>query len=155
MKKMVPRGLEPRTLRLLAVRSNQLSYETVDLAKPLEYKCVVLRAELRLRQVPCGARIRISREALNPELPSVVVSSLNLPVCHAAELLLIENTVHLAQDSKENTPKHIALHPTLHCTAMHVRQRDADSQPFDLESVRLHKHSPTHDALARFPVPIF
>jgi hypothetical protein len=27
--KMVPRGLEPRTLRLLAVRSNQLSYETV------------------------------------------------------------------------------------------------------------------------------
>ena len=27
---MVPRGLEPRTLRLLAVRSNQLSYETPD-----------------------------------------------------------------------------------------------------------------------------
>ena len=26
--KMVPRGLEPRTLRLLPVRSNQLSYET-------------------------------------------------------------------------------------------------------------------------------
>ena len=25
---LVPRGLEPRTLRLLAVRSNQLSYET-------------------------------------------------------------------------------------------------------------------------------
>ena len=28
--KVVPRGLEPRTLRLLAVRSNQLSYETND-----------------------------------------------------------------------------------------------------------------------------
>ena len=27
---MVPRGLEPRTLRLLAVRSNQLSYETCE-----------------------------------------------------------------------------------------------------------------------------
>ena len=27
--RMVPCGLEPRTLRLLAVRSNQLSYETV------------------------------------------------------------------------------------------------------------------------------
>ena len=27
-RKMVPRGLEPRPLRLLAVRSNQLSYET-------------------------------------------------------------------------------------------------------------------------------
>ena len=26
--RMVPRELEPRTLRLLAVRSNQLSYET-------------------------------------------------------------------------------------------------------------------------------
>ena len=28
LQQMVPRGLEPRTLRLLAVRSNQLSYET-------------------------------------------------------------------------------------------------------------------------------
>ena len=28
-KEMVPRGLEPRTLRLLAVRSSQLSYETL------------------------------------------------------------------------------------------------------------------------------
>ena len=27
---MVPRGLEPRTLRLLAVRSNHLSYETSE-----------------------------------------------------------------------------------------------------------------------------
>ena len=26
---VVPRGLEPRTLRLLAIRSNQLSYETL------------------------------------------------------------------------------------------------------------------------------
>jgi hypothetical protein len=31
---MVPRGLEPRTLRLLAVRSNQLSYETVARRRP-------------------------------------------------------------------------------------------------------------------------
>ena len=28
---MVPRGLEPRTLRLLAVHSNQLSYETTGI----------------------------------------------------------------------------------------------------------------------------
>ena len=28
-REVVPRGLEPRTLRLLAVRSNQLSYETI------------------------------------------------------------------------------------------------------------------------------
>ena len=34
--KVVPRGLEPRSLRLLAVRSNQLSYETdVFIASPL------------------------------------------------------------------------------------------------------------------------
>ena len=31
---MVPRGLEPRTLRLLAVRSDQLSYETTDVLSP-------------------------------------------------------------------------------------------------------------------------
>ena len=31
---MVPRGLEPRTLRLLAVRSNQLSYETLSSHPP-------------------------------------------------------------------------------------------------------------------------
>ena len=29
-RRVVPRGLEPRTLRSLAVRSNQLSYETLD-----------------------------------------------------------------------------------------------------------------------------
>ena len=29
---MVPRGLEPRSLRLLAVRSNQLSYETLGMS---------------------------------------------------------------------------------------------------------------------------
>ena len=66
---MVPRGLEPRTLRLLAVRSDQLSYETSDCTQQLKYSCVVLLAELRLRQVPCGARIRISREALHPAVP--------------------------------------------------------------------------------------
>ena len=32
---MVPRGLEPRTLRLLAVRSNQLSYETLKMQGPV------------------------------------------------------------------------------------------------------------------------
>ena len=32
LRPMVPRGLEPRTLRLLAVRSNQLSYETLDIS---------------------------------------------------------------------------------------------------------------------------
>ena len=32
--KMVPRGLEPRTLWLLAIRSNQLSYETLKMQRP-------------------------------------------------------------------------------------------------------------------------
>ena len=31
MQQVVPRRLEPRTLRLLAVRSNQLSYETPEM----------------------------------------------------------------------------------------------------------------------------
>ena len=39
---MVPRGLEPRTLRLLAVRSNQLSYKTSWLASTA-LKTVALR----------------------------------------------------------------------------------------------------------------
>ncbi len=34
-KEMVPRGLEPGTLRLLALRSNQLSYETLATANIL------------------------------------------------------------------------------------------------------------------------
>ena len=35
---MVPRGLEPRTLRLLAVRSNQLSYETIETRSHTSYQ---------------------------------------------------------------------------------------------------------------------
>ncbi len=38
---MVPRGLEPRTLRLLAVRSNQLNYETCE-ASCLHFSYVLL-----------------------------------------------------------------------------------------------------------------
>ena len=41
---MVPRGLEPRTLRLLAVRSNQLSYETHDVDR--RYQLIKLLAIL-------------------------------------------------------------------------------------------------------------
>ena len=37
---VVPRGLEPRTLRLLAVRSNQLSYETVGGVVRQNYLCI-------------------------------------------------------------------------------------------------------------------
>ena len=43
--KVVPRGLEPRTLQLLAVRSNQLSYET-DVKEELAH---FLRSLLLLR----------------------------------------------------------------------------------------------------------
>ena len=35
-RKVVPRGLEPRTFRLLAERSNQLSYETDEMAPMTE-----------------------------------------------------------------------------------------------------------------------
>ena len=82
--------LEQLTLRLFVVHSDQLSYETVELAKPLLYNCVVMLTELRLRQLPCGVRIPIPCEApiLFSQIPatlrSVVVSSLSMPVYHAA-----------------------------------------------------------------------
>lgn len=60
---LAPRGLEPRTLRLLPVRFNQLSYATIALGKALLYNCVVILNEIRLRQVPCGVRIPILRGA--------------------------------------------------------------------------------------------
>ena len=41
---MVPRGLEPRTLMLLAVRSNQLSYET---SEALASQCALKQIEVR------------------------------------------------------------------------------------------------------------
>ena len=41
---MVPRGLEPQTLRLLAVRSNQLSYGTSGAIKSAEIIWVPERA---------------------------------------------------------------------------------------------------------------
>ena len=41
---MVPRGLEPRTLRLLAVRSNQLSYETLETQGPANSELVANKA---------------------------------------------------------------------------------------------------------------
>ena len=44
--KVVPRGLEPRTLRLLAVRSNQLSYET---SEALASQCALQQSEVRWR----------------------------------------------------------------------------------------------------------
>ena len=50
--RMVPRGLEPRTLRLLAVRSNQLSYETgVTRASAVDFPGLV-RAQLVGNRLP-------------------------------------------------------------------------------------------------------
>ena len=97
----VPRGFEPLKLRLLAVHSNQLSDETIEVAKALLYDCVVLLTELRLRQVPCAARISISREApiqvshAPAQLHCVAVWSLNISVWYAAELRWIERTSNL------------------------------------------------------------
>ena len=50
--RMVPRGLEPRTLRLLAVRSNQLSYETVEECDLCDFRKWPTRypIDLRVRQ---------------------------------------------------------------------------------------------------------
>ena len=56
---MVPRGLEPRTLQLLAVRSNQLSYETSGGLPLLGLRGSFVRAlvdECACRQIACIAR---------------------------------------------------------------------------------------------------
>ena len=42
---VVPRGLEPRTLRLLAVRSNQLSYETSGVMLLSKLCCLITEVQ--------------------------------------------------------------------------------------------------------------
>ena len=67
---MVPRGLEPRTLRLLAVRSNQLSYETCDIGgQVLVLECSAIvgsPASEPNRNSATGIRTRVAREAEYP-----------------------------------------------------------------------------------------
>ena len=53
---LVPRGLEPRTLRLLAVRSDQLSYETSEASG--EQQDISMRLKLGSRR--CGDQERTS-----------------------------------------------------------------------------------------------
>ena len=81
--------------------------------------------EFRLRKMPCGARIPISGEApillshATAQLPCVVVSSLNMPFCHAAEFLWVDRSLNLLQEMRQSTPTHLALHQTvaMHCYA--------------------------------------
>ena len=68
---LVPRGLEPRTLRLVAVRSNQLSYETLD---NIGWQSFLLRAhdaegdDMAGTHVSCGVRA-------SAQLPAVDLKS--------------------------------------------------------------------------------
>ena len=65
---MVPRGLEPRTLRLLAVRSNQLSYRTPD---NMDWQSFLLRAhdtegdDMAGTNVSCGVRAHAQLPAVD------------------------------------------------------------------------------------------
>ena len=67
---MVPRGLEPRTLRLLAVRSNQLSYETCDISgQVLVLECSAIvgsPASEPHRNFATGTRTRVARVSWPP-----------------------------------------------------------------------------------------
>ena len=59
-KKVLERGLEPRTLGLLDPRSNQLSYTSSDVSKIIRARnCTSLRAYVRMRSSP-------NRYKLNP-----------------------------------------------------------------------------------------
>ena len=59
---MVPRGLEPRTLRLLAVRSNQLSYETTGAHSHALYLAKLANVYLPLGHVSRNENCKRKRE---------------------------------------------------------------------------------------------
>ena len=105
LQQMVPRGLEPRTLRLLAVRSNQLSYETSDCNFPqllppqiFVLGCVVVSRSLwwsnRARCRSCIALVVVVTSCslswvylarcLDCSVLVVVVVSCSLPWLHCA-----------------------------------------------------------------------
>ena len=78
--KLVPRGLEPRTLRLLAVRSNQLSYETIGYVPDRQTSiymlthihiptCTSSRIQCTLAADPCAAEFNIFEIPARAELP--------------------------------------------------------------------------------------
>jgi hypothetical protein len=64
-RKLVPRGLEPRTLRLLAIRSNQLSYETTDELSAVGSPIVRARWSVpRAQLLACNLRHRAPKSSL-------------------------------------------------------------------------------------------
>ena len=96
---LAQRVVDPLTLRLLPVRSNQLSFENIEVAAALLYNSVAVLTELRLRQVPSVAHIQISVEdhillsSAWAQLPFVVAASLDMSVCHAAEIRWIDHAL--------------------------------------------------------------
>ena len=68
---VVPRGLEPRTLRLLAVRSNQLSYKTND-----GNQNVVIQCMYNIHQVA-----RLGLACIWNCVPKVCVAQRHIAVC--------------------------------------------------------------------------
>ena len=66
---MVPRGFEPRTLRLLAIRSNQLSYETLDVITGWRFHCSECKTEwmsnMTGTNVSCGVRAHAQLPAVD------------------------------------------------------------------------------------------
>ena len=88
--KMVPRGLEPRTLRLLAVRSNQLSYETSEYSLPRSLDAKELVTESQVCQVRLCKRISKlwwSRDAIMLDLAAPPQSSPRLAHVQASPWL--------------------------------------------------------------------
>ena len=82
--KVVPRGLEPRTLRLLAVRSDQLSYETDDILFQDDLQFLVECVDFG----SCGKMEQV--------LTSSVIKHSSDPVFGAARFELLQSCAHNA-----------------------------------------------------------
>ena len=145
---LAPRGHELLPLRLLAVRSNQLSYETIEFAGVRLYTCIAMLAGFRLRQVLWDDRIPISGQASNlmsdapAQLHVVVVSSLSMSARHGAELLWTEHTLNSPHGIKM---KHAKCPSPSRCIEQPSTrgQNSSNSQPSHMQSDALPlRHAP-------------
>ena len=102
---LAPLGLEPWAFRLLAINSDQLIFETAELASALLYNSIAMLTGLVWAKCFWAAHSNLWRssnpvDAAPEQLPFVVASSLRMSVCHAAERLWVEHSTILPRAMK-------------------------------------------------------